>query len=206
MPESTLRRSAGLFPQVTILQKYGTTEVGTLRSKSRQSDSVWVKIGGEGYQTRVVDGILQIKAQSAMLGYLNAPSPFTADGWFVTGDRVVQDGDYIRFLGRDSEIINVGGEKVFPAEVENVIHQVDNVADVLVFGRQNLIVGNIVCARVTPRTWEDPKRLAARIKQFCRERLENFQVPVIVEVVNAPVHSERFKKMRSPARGGPPDS
>jgi long-chain acyl-CoA synthetase len=46
-----------------------------------------------------------------MLGYLNAPSPFTEDGWFDTGDKVEVDGDYFRILGRDSEIINFGGQK-----------------------------------------------------------------------------------------------
>lgn len=55
-----------------------------------------------------MDGILQIKAKSAMLGYLNAPSPFTEDGWFITGDRVEVDGEYIRIMGRDSETINMG--------------------------------------------------------------------------------------------------
>ena len=44
-----------------------------------------------------------------MLGYLNAPSPFTADGWFVTQDCVEERGEYFRILGRQSDIINVGG-------------------------------------------------------------------------------------------------
>ena len=52
----------------------------------------WVKVGGEGSETRIVDGILQIKARSAMLVYLNAPSPFTEDGWFNTSDAVSMDG------------------------------------------------------------------------------------------------------------------
>ena len=80
-------------PRVRLQQTYGLIEVGVLRSKSRSSDSLWVKIGGEGYETRVVDGILQIRADSAMLGYLNAPSPFTEDGWFITGDAVELDGE-----------------------------------------------------------------------------------------------------------------
>ena len=46
-----------------------------------------------------------------MLGYLNAPSPFTEDGYFITGDKVLQNGEYIKILGRESEIINVGGGK-----------------------------------------------------------------------------------------------
>ena len=111
MPESTLLKFHELFPQIDLLQTYGLSEVGILRSRSKSSDSLWLKVGGEGYETRIVDGIFQIKAASAMLGYLNAPSPFTEDGWFNTGDAVEVDGDYIKFLGRKSEMINVGGEK-----------------------------------------------------------------------------------------------
>ena len=48
------------------------------------------------------DGMLEIKAESAMLGYLNAPSPFTSDGWFMTGDQVEVNGEYIKILGRKS--------------------------------------------------------------------------------------------------------
>jgi acyl-coenzyme A synthetase/AMP-(fatty) acid ligase len=96
MPESTLRRLHALFPDLQLVQTYGLSEVGILRSKSKSSDSLWVKIGGEGFETRVVQGILEIKARSSMLGYLNAPSPFTADGWFVTGDEVEVDGEYLR--------------------------------------------------------------------------------------------------------------
>ena len=99
MPESTLKRFSKLFPDIKLLQTYGLSEVGILRSKSKSSDSLWVKVGGEGFETRVVDGMLEIKAKSAMLGYLNAPSPFTEDGWFKTGDAVEVDGEYIKILG-----------------------------------------------------------------------------------------------------------
>jgi acyl-CoA synthetase (AMP-forming)/AMP-acid ligase II len=196
MPEGTLKRCAELFPHVTLLQKFGTTETGTLRSKSRSSDSVWVKIGGDGFQTRVVDGILQIKAESAMLGYLNAPSPFTEDGWFNTGDSVLTDGEFIRFLGRKSEIINVGGEKVYPAEVENVIQEIDNVAEVSVYGEKNPLTGNIVCARVTLVNDEDPQSAIVRIKTICRETLNTYKVPVRIQIVVDRLHSDRFKKIR----------
>ncbi len=111
MPESTLMRFHKQFPYVRLLQTYGLSEVGILRSKSESSDSLWVKIGGEGFQTRVVDGLLQIKSVSAMLGYLNAPSPFTDDGWLMTGDMVEEKNGFFRILGRQSEIIKVGGEK-----------------------------------------------------------------------------------------------
>ena len=79
----------------------------------KNSNSLWVKVGGEDYKTRVVNGLLEIKAKASMLGYLNAKSPFTKDGWFKTGDKVKVNGEYIKILGRESEIINVGGEKVY---------------------------------------------------------------------------------------------
>jgi long-chain acyl-CoA synthetase len=118
MPDSTLRQLHALFPSVELRQTYGMIELGVMRAKSRASSSLWVKLGGEGYKLRIVDGILQIKAESAMLGYLNAPSPFTEDGYLITGDMVEEDGEYLRILGRNSDLINVGGQKVYPAEVE----------------------------------------------------------------------------------------
>ena len=98
-----------------------------MRSKSEKNDSLWVKIGGDGFKTRIMNNLLEIKANSAMLGYLNAPNPFTKDGWFITGDEVLEKDGYIKILGRKSEIINVGGEKVYPQEVENIIVLIENV-------------------------------------------------------------------------------
>jgi len=203
MPESTLKRLHALFPQLQLVQTYGLSEVGILRSKSRSSDSLWVKIGGEGFETRVVNGLLEIKARSSMLGYLNAPSPFTADGWFVTGDEVEVDGEYLRILGRKSEIINVGGQKVYPAEVEGVIEEMPGVADATVYGERNAITGQIVCANVTLHESEEVAAFARRLKQHCRQKLELFKVPVKVRVVTAPQHGGRFKKMRPRAESVP---
>jgi len=196
MPESTLKRFHELFPEMDLRQTYGLSELGILRSKSMSSDSLWVKIGGEGFETRVVDDILQIKAHSAMLGYLNAPSPFSEDEWFVTGDVVEVNGDYLRFLGRDSEVINVGGEKVYPAEVESVIQGMDNVAEVVVYSEQNPIMGQVVSARVRISKQEDRKSFALRLKRFCRERLQAYKIPVRIKLVDSKQHGDRFKKIR----------
>ena len=196
MPESTLERFHALFPDVRLLQTYGLSEVGILRSKSRSSDSLWVKVGGEGFETRVVDGLLEIKAKSAMLGYLNADSPFTKDGWFMTGDAVEVDGEYIKILGRRSELINVGGEKVYPAEVESVIQLMEGVDDVVVRGEANPLTGNIVVATVRLSTDEDLPAFRKRLRAFCRDRLSRFMVPQKVEIAEADLHGERFKRMR----------
>ena len=196
MPESTLLRFHEAFPHVKLRQMYGLSEIGIMRSKSRADDSLWVKIGGEDFETRVVDGLLEIKAKSAMLGYLNAPSPFTEDGWFKTGDEVLVDGEYFRILGRRSEMINVGGQKVFPAEVESVIQEMDGVEDVAVSGEANPMLGNIVKARVKLSTAEDAAAFKKRLRAFCKGRLEAFKIPQKIVLVDHMMTGERFKKMR----------
>jgi acyl-coenzyme A synthetase/AMP-(fatty) acid ligase len=196
MPQSTLDRITRIFPDVKFQQTYGLIEIGVLRSKSRSNDSLWVKVGGEDFKTRVVNGLLEIKAESAMIGYLNAPSPFTKDGWFMTGDQVEEDGEYIKILGRKSEIINVGGEKVYPAEVESVIQELDNVAEVTVFAEKNPIMGNIVCAKIRLIIEEDKKEFTMRLKKYCKQRLQSFKIPVKVIIDDTRQYNERFKKNR----------
>ena len=196
MPESTLKQVAQTFPKARLLQTYGLSELGILRSQSRSSDSLWVRVGGDGFETKVVDGRLWIRAKSAMLGYLNAPSPFDADGFFDTGDLVDVDGEWLRFKGRHNEIINVGGSKVYPAEVESVLLELDNVADVTVTGERSPITGQMVTATVRlvqPETLEDFK---VRMREFCASRLSRYKVPVRVKLVDTSLHSERFKRRR----------
>lgn len=196
MPETTLKRAKSLFPDVRFQQTYGLIELGVLRSKSKSDDSLWVKLGGEGYDLRVIDNMLQIKAESAILGYLNASSPFTEDGYFITGDQVEVDGEYYKILGRKSELINVGGDKVYPQEVENVILLMDNVMEVTIYGQKHAIMGNIVCAKVLLKEEEEKKVFSRRLKEFCRGKLQSFKVPVKVEIEDQALHSHRFKKTR----------
>jgi len=198
MSDTVLKRLHKLFPHVALRQTYGLSEVGILRSKSSSSDSLWIKIGGEGYETRIVDSILEIKAKSAMLGYLNFPTPFTADGWFSTGDAVEVQGDYLRILGRKSEQINVGGEKVYPTEIENVILELPSVANVTVYREKNAITGEIVCADITPaiEVCEPEREFVAKIKQHCRSKLQRYKVPVKINIVHDRQYSDRFKKVR----------
>jgi long-chain acyl-CoA synthetase len=198
MSDTVLKRLHKLFPNVALRQTYGLSEVGILRSKSSSSDSLWIKIGGEGYETRIVDSILEIKAKSAMLGYLNFPTPFTSDGWFSTGDAVEVQGDYLRILGRKSELINVGGEKVYPTEIENVILELPSVANVTVHGEKNAITGEIVCADITPvNDISEPEHaFVAKIKEHCRRNLQRYKVPVKINIVTDRQYSDRFKKVR----------
>ena len=199
MPEATLKNLAKVFPKVEIRQTYGMIELGVLRAKSRSSDSLWVKLGGDGYDVRVVDGILQIRADAAMLGYIDADSPFTEDGFLITGDMVEADGEWIRILGRQSDIINVGGQKVYPAEVESVILTCSDVLDAMVYGEANPLLGKVVCASIVLVQGADEGAVRRKVKRICGELLQAYMVPAKIRFVNEIAQSHRLKRVRPKA-------
>jgi long-chain acyl-CoA synthetase len=196
MPDYTLKELHCRLPHVQLKQTYGLSELSILRSKSKSSGSPWFTLGGEGVETKVVDGILHIRSKAAMIGYLNAPNPFDEEGWFNTYDQVLVDGDYIRILGRQSEIINVGGRKVYPVEVEDVLLQMPELSDVTIKGEANSMLGHIVTAVVNVSTPINAKELKERIRGFCKGRLEDYQIPVKVYIEHNELFSERHKKLR----------
>ena len=200
MPASTLERACQAFPEAKFLQTYGSTELGILRSQSRESNSLWLRIGGEGFEWKIVDGGLWVRASAAMLGYLNAPSPIDADGFIDTGDLVEADGEWIRFLGRKTEVINVGGNKVHPSEVESTILQMDDVLDVVVRGDAHALTGQVVTATVRLNKMEPTAEFKLRMRQFCADRLAAYKIPAKVHLTVDPLHSSRFKRIRG---GGP---
>ena len=202
MPLSTLQRLRDALPHVRVQQTYGLTELGILRSQSRAPDSLWVKVGGEDFETKVVDGRLWIRARCAMLGYLNAPTPVDAEGFFDTGDVVEVDGEWLRFLGRDSDIINVGGSKVYPAEVESVLLQMHNVADAVVVGEPHALMGRIVTATVRLIEAEPLDAFKLRMRRFLGEQLPAFKLPARVRLTTEPLHSARFKRARGAGAPG----
>src|SRR5262249_55089401 len=178
MPASLLARLTQAFPEAKFVQTYGISELGVMRTRSRDNGSLWMKFSGEGFETKIVDGILWIRTPTAMLGYLNAPDLFDEEGWLNTQDAVEVDGDYVHILGRATDLVNVGGQKVYPAEVENVIMTMDNVRDVAVFGEPNPLLGQTLVARVNLVKEEPLEAFKTRLRTFCRERLPRYQVPV----------------------------
>ncbi|MBQ9610447.1 MAG: long-chain fatty acid--CoA ligase [Lachnospiraceae bacterium] len=196
MPESSLNKLHEILPDVRLKQTYGLSEVGIMSTKSESSDSLYMKIGGAGYETKIVDDILYIRARSAMMGYLNAPSPFDDDGWFNTKDKVIKKGEYIKILGRTTDIINVGGEKVYPNEVESVILLADGVKDVYVYGEDNPITGKVVIAEVCVESENNNREYIRYLRRYCSEHLERFKCPTKYKLTDKAFYGERFKKKR----------
>ncbi|MEZ5486614.1 MAG: fatty acid--CoA ligase family protein [Steroidobacteraceae bacterium] len=197
MDAATLQRVAQLFPQARLSQKYGTTELGAPRTVSRGDDSLWIRIEGEGVRAEVRDGLLWIRSESAFLGYLDeAGAPRQAGSWYCTGDLVEQDGPWIRVLGRGGELINVGGEKVVPAEVEAAILELDDVAAVAVSGQTHPLLGQVVTARVQLAPGADAASIETRVRRHCRARLPRHAVPVIVDLATESLTNDRQKVQR----------
>jgi acyl-CoA synthetase (AMP-forming)/AMP-acid ligase II len=198
MPQHTLSRIKAALPHVRLKQTYGLSELGILPTRSKTDDSLWLQLGERGFAHKVVDGILWVRSDMAMLGYLNAPWAFDDEGFFNTQDVVEVDGDYLRILGRRSEVINVGGEKVYPAEVEDVLLEVPNIAAATVAGQPSPVTGMVVAATLWLVRPEDARDVSRRIREYCRGRLEPHKVPAVMKLSEAPAHSERFKKIRRP--------
>ena len=197
MPKSTLESFNKMFPKIKLKQTYGLSEVGIMRTKSESSDSLWLKVGGDDeHQIKIIDDILWIKSKMSMLGYLNAPSPFDNEGWMNTKDKVLQKGEYIKILGRESELINVGGEKVYPAEVESVILEVVGVRDAIVKKEENPVLGNVVICEVAINEGVLPKEIKKEIKSHCKEKLEKYKRPIKIKISENTFDTDRFKRKR----------
>jgi acyl-coenzyme A synthetase/AMP-(fatty) acid ligase len=114
---------------------------------------------------------------------------------FKTGDLVELDNDgFMRVVSRENNIINVGGLKVFPVEIELVVSQLDFVIEAIVYGEQNGIVGNIVCLKVIVDKNTDLKSAKKKIKAFCFSKLEKYKVPQKVIITSSVESTNRFKR------------
>ena len=139
-------------------------------------------------EMRVVGGSLRIKSARNALGYLgaNIPQPFDEDGFVDTGDIVeLHDGRYY-FAGRRGGIINIGGQKVHPEEIEVVINSHPEVQMSRVRARKNPITGAIVIADVVVTPGHAPlEALKDQILAVCRGTLARYKVPTSICFVPA---------------------
>jgi len=178
------------FEQLTghqILERYGMTEtlitVAQPYDGPRRPGTVGVPVAG--IETRIENGELQVKGASVGPGYWqNAAATKAAfDGaWFKTGDLVEQDDDgLLRIVGRARELIISGGMNVYPREVEEVLLEHDEVAEVAVFGIPDDDFGEAVTAAVVLR--ENAHATPDDLITFAKDRLASFKKPRSVFVL-----------------------
>lgn len=191
MDQPTLDDLCRLLPEVDFRQTFGMSELGIVRVKSESRSSLFMKIGGEGVETKVEENVLYIRSQSRMLGYLNALSPFDNKGWYNTKDVVEARDGYYKVVGRVSDVINVGGLKFMASEVERVALEFPNVELVKAYAKPNPITGQHVEMSVQPKqNAEIEKNL---LHEHLKSRLQPHMVPKRVRIEIVAV-GHRFKK------------
>lgn len=198
MPDSLLAKLKEVFSRVKFLQTFGTSETGISQTSSKSSSSTFIKIDDPNTEYKIVENELWIRSKTQIMGYLNSSMDrFTADGWFKTGDLVESaDDGYIRIVGRNKELINVGGEKVLPSEVESVLFQMPDVLDCLVYSEPNPITGQMVVVKVLFKNPIKTSEAKRKITLFCQNRLDKYKIPAKVVLMSESEYSERFKKKR----------
>jgi acyl-CoA synthetase (AMP-forming)/AMP-acid ligase II len=198
MPETLLLKLKAKLPRVKFLQTFGTSETGIVKTSSLSSSSIFLKFDDPNQEYKIVEDELWLRSKTQVLGYINYSNDnFTDDGWFKTGDRVEEKSDgFIKIVGRTKEIINVGGEKVMPSEVESVILELDSIQDCIVKSEKNAITGQMVCAEVVLKNGFDFIKEKILIKNHCKQRLDKYKVPVRIVEIDAVLFTNRFKKNR----------
>ena len=204
--QAILDRMRAAFPQAVVTHAFASTEAGvTFEVRDGLAGFPASLFAGTslGAQMRVEDGTLRIRSRRTASGYLGA-SLQAPEGYVDTGDMVERRGERYYFIGRREGVINVGGEKVYPEEVEAVINQHPAIRMSRVWPRSSPVLGAVVAAEVVlePGRASDPAAFAAvraEILDLCRQALAPYKVPVSVRQVPSLAIAESGKLVRSAA-------
>ncbi|MGB2868135.1 MAG: fatty acid--CoA ligase family protein [Bacteroidota bacterium] len=188
--DSSLRASLGkAFPNAKFLNVYASTEAGTVFASEDEFFTI-----DEPLKESIKIENNELFIRSSLMG--GSEQIAVGSTWYATGDIVELISENplkIRFLSRKVEIINVGGYKVDPNEVEEVILSHKGILEVLVYSKSNSVIGNVVCADVVR---SDPSVTVPQIIQRLRTRLQEFKIPRVVNFVDSIERTRTGKKSR----------
>jgi acyl-coenzyme A synthetase/AMP-(fatty) acid ligase len=184
------------YPNATVAHAFATTEAGLafeVEDGLAGFPASLVEAPGAKVELKIAEGTLRVRSAGTATRYLGTESPALrdSDGFVDTGDRVeLREGRY-HFMGRSGGVINVGGLKVHPEEVEAVINTHPGVRMSLVRARRSPITGAVVAADVVrseisgARNRPADEILVQEILEHCRGRLPPHKVPVTVRIVES---------------------
>ncbi len=197
---STLQKT---FPEARVTHIYASTEAGVGFSVSdglAGFPAAFVQSAPGGVEIQVRQGRLFVRNCGVRGKYIGSDDRFAdSEGFVDTGDAVLQSGDRYLFLGRENGVINVGGSKVHPEEVERTLLESPYVWQARVFPRKSPITGALVAAEVVPACGVEfqPEALRDVLLRHCRERLARYAVPAELRIVGDLPQSETGKLVRS---------
>lgn len=177
-----------LFPNAKLLNVYASTEAGSIFAAEgeifsiRKSYENLVKIEGE--ELFLHKEILGIGTEKKLIG-----------DWYPTGDlvEVIEEKPLrFRFLSRKNEMINVGGYKVNPNEVEDALLGMNGILDARVFGKANSVLGNILCAELI----KEKELEISEVRNYLTNYLQDFKIPRMIKFVDNIEKTRTGKKKR----------
>ena len=192
--QAVLDNLRATYPKATVAHAFASTEAGVaFEVRDGLAGFPATLLGAPGrVELKIEDGTLRIRSPGTAVRYLGeGAEPLRgADGFVDTGDRVEERAGRCYFMGRRGGVINVGGLKVHPEEVEAVINAHPWVRMSLVRARRNAIMGAVVTAEVVLVEDERGARPAAdaltrEITDTCKRMLAAHKVPAMIRVVPA---------------------
>ncbi len=173
--EKTILQLKDIFPNAKITNVYASTEAGTLFAS--ENDVFSIRPDYE-HLIRVHDGELLI--HSSLMG----SSDINIKEWYNTGDliEIIHEKPLkFRFISRKSDMINVGGYKVNPLEVEETILTLTGIQNVRVYSKSNSVLGNIICCEVV---CDNEQISESSIRTFLQSKIQEFKIPRIIRFVD----------------------
>ncbi len=166
----------------------GRRKVGSIGIPVPNTDARIVDAeGGERELKAGEVGELIVRGPQVMMGYWNNPretAQTLRGGWLYTGDIARMDEDGFFFIeDRKKDMVNIGGLKVFPREVEEVLYQHPRVREAAVVGVSSRVRGEMLVAHVVPKDGDDARALRRELRDFCAARLAPYKVPRRIEIV-----------------------
>ena len=196
----TYREAKRRFPSIEVMNSYGLTEASTCtilpdHMALSHAESIGHPIDGvemcvrdeEGQILSDFDqGEIYIGGEHVFVGYHNQPEATRKallDGWLRTGDLGYRDDQGLYYLnGRENDLINCGGRKFAPVEVETCIRQIPEVSEVAVVGVSHGVLGQVAKAFVVPAAQNGLR--GKHIVQHCARNLPSYKVPFSVVFVS----------------------
>lgn len=186
--ERTFVQLSAVFPNAKITNVYASTEAGSLFASENE---VFHISKDQASLIKVVNDELMI--HNSLMGI----SAISNDEWYATGDLVSfesNESTQFRLVSRKNEMINVGGYKVNPHEVEEAILGIDEIKSVRVYAKSNAVLGNVICCELVT---DDHSMTEAKIRSYLQTKLQEFKIPRMIRFVDSLSTTKSGKIKRS---------
>lgn len=191
------------FPESKVVHIYASTEAGVgfvVQDCKEGFPAAYLNNPEFSANLKIINNILWIKSSNSLEKLLSGNIEIDSDGYINSGDIVDVQNDRVFFKGRDSGSLNVGGNKVMPEEVEQVLNLIDEVELSKVYGKKNPMLGTLVTADIVLSErggFLEKKELKKIIVDFCKTRLPAYKIPVTYKTVENIEINETGKIVRN---------